>query len=324
MANAEQLRNLIESFAEGDDGRFRAVAMEIAASAAKRGQRDLATELRALVDRSREVARGGTVPRAVPITRPSSQVSELLAVTFPKVRFSHMVLSEAILGRLVQILTEYRRVDRLREHGFEPKQKLLLVGPPGCGKTMTARALAGETGLPLLTIQFHTVITRFMGEAAAKLHALFESMHDTRGVYLFDEFDIIGTTRTSANDVGEARRIVNAFLQYVEQDDSDSLVIAATNHVEMIDHAMFRRFDDIIRFESPSPEMIKQLVRNRLSIFYVRLSWDKVLDAATGLSHSEVVKACEDAGKEAVLDDRKSIRTEALVRALRRRAEPGS
>ena len=160
-----------------------------------------------------------------------------------------MVLSPDIRKQLSKVTQEYKQRSRLREHGLSPSRKLLLVGPPGCGKTMTSRALAGELKLPHMAVQFHSLITKFLGETASKLHAIFELMPKTRGVYLFDEFDAIGSERAAGNDVGEIRRVLNSFLQFLEQDDSDSIIVAATNLASMLDEALFRRFDDVIRYD---------------------------------------------------------------------------
>ena len=185
---------------------------------------------------------------------------------------------------------------------------------------MTASALAGELKLPLLAVQLHGVITKFMGETAAKLRLVFDAMHKTRGVYLFDEFDAIGGHRTLSNDVGEIRRVLNSFLQFLEQDDSDSLVIAATNHPDLLDKALFRRFDDVLTYELPTAELAKELITNRLSVFGVQsLDWNVVLPAAAELSFADLARAGDDAAREAVLDDRTSIDTSTLVQTLKDR-----
>src|SRR5436190_20540070 len=110
-----------------------------------------------------------------------------------------MVLARPVLAKLDEIVRQHRQRERLRQHGLAPKRKILLVGPPGCGKTMTAAALAGECKLPLMFVQLHSLITKYMGETAAKLHLVFDAMGQTQGIYLFDEFDAIGSTRSAQN-----------------------------------------------------------------------------------------------------------------------------
>jgi SpoVK/Ycf46/Vps4 family AAA+-type ATPase len=187
---------------------------------------------------------------------------------------------------------------------------------------MTASALAGELNLPLLGVQLHSVITKFMGETAAKLHLIFDAMQRTRGVYLFDEFDAIGGNRSLVNDVGEIRRVLNSFLQFLEQEDSDSLVLAATNHVGTLDPALFRRFDDVVRYEPPTLELARELILNRLNVFGVQgVDWNKVSKALEGLSYAELSRACDDAARGCVLADCNEVNTETLLSALRERQE---
>src|SRR5262249_586253 len=273
MATAEQLKALLQSFAEGDDQRFLSVSMQVAAHLAKKGQARLAQELRDLVDQAK--ARQASPPGLpVPIARATGELANLLTVAYHKARLSDMVLEPATRHQLNRIVVEYRQQAKLRSHGLSARRKLLLVGPPGSGKTMTSLALAGELSLPLFTVQLHAVITKFMGETAAKLKLVFDAMQQTRGVYLFDEFDAIASSRTLQHDVGEIRRVLNSFLQFLEKDDSDSLIVAATNHFEVLDAALFRRFDDVVRYSAPNPYRIRELIENRLSVFGVLgLDW---------------------------------------------------
>lgn len=320
MATAEQLKALLKSHVAGDNERFRAIALQIAAYNAKKGHTQLAHELRDLLDEARRVQAPAGAPRAVPIARPAGELAGLVMASYPNTKLSEMVLSGAVHARIADVIEQYRQRDRLLSHGLSPKRKLLLVGPPGCGKTMTASVLAAECNLPLMFVQLHSLITKYMGETAAKLHLVFDAMSETRGVYLFDEFDAIGSTRSVRNDVGEIRRVLNSFLQFLERDDSDSIVVAATNYVGMLDEALFRRFDDVIRYDLPDGAMVRALVANRLSSFETaNLRWPSTTVAAKGLSHAEVTRACDDAAREAVLADHRFISTSALVRALRLR-----
>jgi SpoVK/Ycf46/Vps4 family AAA+-type ATPase len=317
MATAEQLKALVRSHTQGDDERFLAVAMQIAAHAARTGKEKLAQELQSLVDEAKKQRPLEVRPRAVPLVRPDSDLAGLVTATFPRTRLSDMVLADVPRNRLNRVVHEYQEADRLLARGLSPRRKLLLVGPPGSGKTMTASAMAGELSLPLLAVQLHALISRFMGETAAKLHLVFDAMSRTRGVYLFDEFDAIGGRRLAANDVGEIRRILNSFLQFLERDISDSIIIAATNLVEMLDDALFRRFDDVIRYDLPTADMAKRLIQNHLAAFDIKeLVWESLLPATSGLSHGDITRACDDAAKDAVLAERSSITTENLSAAL--------
>jgi len=234
-----------------------------------------------------------------------------------------MVLESSVEERLRRVVLEYRQREVLHSHGLAPRRKLLLLGPPGCGKSMTATALAGELHLPVLTVQFHTLITKFMGETAAKLHLVFDSMKQSRGVYLFDEFDAIGAHRHGGADVGEIRRVLNSFLVFLEQDTSNSLIISASNLESSLNEALFRRFDDVIRYDLPTSAMSRCLIENRLSGFDAEeLNWDPILEAAKGMPHADIVKACEDAAKDAVLNGCGQIRTADMNRAIAQRRRP--
>ena len=188
---------------------------------------------------------------------------------------------------------------------------------------MTASALAGELAVPLLTIQLDGLITKFMGETAAKLRLVFDAIRETRGVYLFDEFDALGGDRGARNDVGEIRRVLNSFLQFLEQDESDSLILAATNHPAILDRALFRRFDAVVEYALPSAAHVEAVVSNRLGQLDLRkIVWKEVAGAAKGHSHAEIVRACEQAAKDALLDERTNIETRDLVEALAERPAP--
>lgn len=327
MATAEHLKALFKSHAAGDDERFRAIALQIAAHSAKKGNTQLAQELRSLLDEARRAQAPVGVPRAVPIARPAGELAGLVTASYPSTRLSDMVLSESVQASLLEVIRQYRQRDRLKSHGLSPKRKILLVGPPGCGKTMTASALAGECSLPLMFVQLHSLITKYMGETAAKLHLVFDAMSETQGIYLFDEFDAIGSTRSARNDVGEIRRILNSFLQFLERDDSESIVVAATNFVGMLDEALFRRFDDVIHYALPNARMARALIENRLTSFNVsHLHWQSVTRGARGLSHAEITRACDDAAKESVLSNETAVTSERLEAALRlrRRMHPAA
>ena len=323
MATADQIKALLASHLDGDEQRFYTVAIQIAAQAARKGQGKLANEIRQLVDQAK--VKEDAQRRPVAIASPRGELSDLLAVTYPQTRLSEMVLERGVRDRLERVIREDKARERIAAFALQPRRKLLLIGPPGSGKTMTARALATELRLPLLVLRLDGLITKFMGETASKLRLVFDSMNEVRGVYLFDEFDAIGTQRGSLYDVGEIKRVLNSFLQFIEHDMSESLLVAATNHPQVLDRALFRRFDDIIEYGAPGPKLVERALRNKLAVFGTEaVDWKAVVKAASGLSYAELTRACEDAAKATLLDGQSEITTAALVQGLEeRRVMPG-
>ena len=319
MASAEQLKALLQSHLDGDEAQFYSIAMQLAAHEAKLGHGKLAKELRDLIDMAKEQGQRGQ-NHPIPLVKPRGDLAGLLSVTYPKLRMNDMVLSPFISRRLERLTKEHTQILRLRSHGLAPRKKLLLVGPPGTGKTLTASILAGELGLPLFVVRLDSLMTKYMGETAAKLRLIFDAIQQTRGVYLFDEFDSIGSQRGLANDVGEIRRVLNSFLQMVEQDNSDSLLIAATNHPELLDRALFRRFDDVIEYQLPDKEEIVATLKAKLATFKAtRIQWCKAAEAAAGLSFGDITRACADAIKDVVIHGRDSVTHADLLRAIKER-----
>ena len=328
MPTADQVKALIRSHAEGDNERFYAIAMQVAAQAARQGHTTFAKELRDLVDQAKTRAKSpslGQQTRPVPLVQPRGELAGLLTAAYPKTRLSEMALDDAVRSRIERVLLEQRQRERIREHGFGPLRKLLLVGPPGTGKTMTAAVLAGELALPLFTIQLDGLITKYLGETASKLRLIFDTIQQTRAVYLFDEFDALGGERAAKNEVGEIRRVLNSFLLFLEQDKSESIIVAATNHPSLLDRALFRRFEAVIEFALPSRGVAEKALRSRLALLDTsQIDWSNILEAAEGLSHGDLTRSCEQAAKKAILAHRTRVGTSELVDAIsERRAAQG-
>lgn len=321
MASADQLKALLKSHIAGDQGRFFSVAMQVAAHEAKLGHGKLAEELRDMIDAAKRQSQAAAAANnLVPINKPRGELSGLLTVSYPKSRLPDMILEEAVSERLKRTIKEQRLFSKLQEHGLSPRRKLLLVGPPGTGKTMTASVLAGELGIPLFLVRLDSLITKFMGETAAKLRQVFDAVSAVRGIYFFDEFDAIGSQRGLANDVGEIRRVLNSFLQMIEQDQSNSVIIAATNHPEILDYALFRRFDDVIEYGLPDQAQISAMLKGRLAGFKsTRTVWKKAAEQAVGLSYAEIARAADEAIKNAIIHEQENITELELIHTLAER-----
>jgi SpoVK/Ycf46/Vps4 family AAA+-type ATPase len=320
VSNTKQILAMIRSRAEGDEDAFYSIALQIAASEARQGHRQIAEELRAEIDKARtRAARGQSV--AIPFASPRGSLEGLLGLRQPQFNLKDVVLNEQLIARINDVLRQQRKRDWLREHGKTPNRRLLFVGPPGSGKTMSAEALAGELNLPLFVIRLESMITRYMGETAAKLRLIFDETAKRRGVYLFDEFDAVGGHRTATNDVAEMRRVLNSFLQFMEESNAtDSVIICSTNHPTLLDRALLRRYDQVLEFDAPTAQQIRKLITANLGAMKIdKPNWRKIVQEAEGLSQSEIVRATDDAVKTAILDERNHLSMEDILERLHER-----
>ena len=322
--STKQLLALLNSHIEGDEEQFLSIALQAAAQEARQGRPEEAEKLKRLVQKARNHSRtdrpsGGQTP--IPLARPRSELQGLVESTYPRTSLGSMVLSEEVHARLTRVVKQQQERATLRDHGQVPTTHMLLVGPPGTGKTMTASALAGELHLPLFTVRLEALFSRFLGETAGKLRLLFDQIAQTRGVYLLDEFDAIGARRGDPNDVGEIRRVLNSVLAFMEEPNStDSVVLAATNHVEILDEALARRFDEVVEYGLPDPAAARSILERRLSRFKIALrSWAAMEPAFEGLSQAELVRAADAVAKDVILEGDSKILPAALRQALQNR-----
>ena len=327
MAAARQILELLKSHADGDEDRFRTAALQLAANEARQGHNEVAEEIQRLVRNFKESVRAETGSQAlnsVSFFRPEGELAGLLEMVQPSIGLNQLVLTPDLESRLHRIVKEQQQNGRLREHGLRPRQRILLLGPPGCGKTMTAHALAHELGLPLFILRLDALFTKYLGETASKLRLVFEAVEQQRAVFLFDEFDSLGLSRGSQNDVAEMRRVLNSFLVFIDNLRGHSIVVAASNHPEALDSALFRRFDDIIEYSMPTTGELRQVFRQRLVSERLKgIDWAKVLKAASGLSFAEAVRSADDAVKERLIEQLGQITTSLLLKAIRERSKTG-
>lgn len=310
MATADQIRRLVKAYVDHSDEKFKTAVLQIAAHEAKIGHDNLARDLKREVDKI-----GIKKANIVQLT----STNTMFSLTMPSIDLSELVVSEEISDKIKRILNEYRNRNKLYSYGFTNRRKILIEGTPGTGKTLTASIIASELNLPLYTVQMDKLVSKFMGETSAKLRLIFDDIQSNVGVYLFDEFDAIGADRSLDNEVGEMRRILNSLLQFIEQDSSESIIIAATNNKKKLDQALFRRFDDVLHYDMPTPIEINKLFVHKLVEFdsSIRIT-PKVIDAAIGLSHAEIVRVCDDAIKKSILEDVR-ITEDNLIALLRER-----
>lgn len=305
MATSEQLLALIKAHYENDNERFKILSLQIAAHEAKIGHNLLARSIKEIAIKQQN---NFTV-----INRPNQIDSNLIVCRTSKSRRSDLIVSSKLKKQIDNIILEFVQRSKLNQSGYYNRRKILLEGLPGTGKTLTASVLANELKLPLYIVQTDKLISKYMGETGNKLRLIFDAIARNIGIYFFDEFDSIGAERGLDNDVKEIHRVLNLFLQFIEQDFSDSIIIAATNSGGSLDQALFRRFDDVLRFELPSTEEIKQLFNLKLNKFKSKdIISDELIKLATGLCHADISKSCENAIKQAILSDKKQVDKDVL------------
>ena len=316
----QHLVALLNSHINRDEDQFLSIALQIAAQEARKGHLSASNKLKKLVQKARTTARQSRHfenPTPIPTARPNGELREFVDSTNPKLTLSKMILTDTISENLHKVVHQQKNREKLRDFRRKPSTHILLYGPPGTGKTYTASAFAGELKLPLFTVKLDTLFSRFFGETSTKIRQLFDQIARVRGVYFFDEFDAIGASRGISNDIGEVRRILNSILTFMEEPNStDSLVIAATNHVSILDGALARRFDEVIEYELPDLNSAKLILNNRLGKFRFTNSlpkkFDKLLD---GLSQSELVWAADNAVKDAILNE-KSLASPQILQVV--------
>lgn len=315
---ADLLKKLLEAHVSGDGSAFRKTALQLAADESNAGHIRIAEQIRQLVSQmpvaSAKPAGAGQI---VDIAQPRGELADLLEGGHRDERLRDMVLSQDAERELRRLLDENRRRTELESWGVSARRKVLFHGPPGCGKTLAARVIAGELGLPLMTVRFDALFSRYLGATAGHLKVIFDEMPRRPAVYFFDEFDAVGKVRGDSQDVGEVRRVVTTFLQLIDADTSPSIIIAATNFAEILDPAMFRRFDLILPFTVPTTEQARALILQRLGQFKLSA---KTLDRAAAmnkeLSFAEIAMACDQAIRTMVLASRSQLRAADLHGAI--------
>lgn len=311
----EHITAMVRSHASGDDSAFYSVALQVAAREARQGHHVLADDIKKAVDASRSATPRSNVTK---LAQPRGDLADLIEASHPEVTLRNLVGPSELREQLKQVIAEQRQRKRLLEHGFDPTHRLLLEGPPGTGKTMTAAVLAHELSLPMFTVRLDSLLSKYMGETAGKLRQVFDAVAQRRGVYLFDEFDALGGDR-SGNDVGEARRILNSFLVFLEQASPESIVIAATNHRAILDKALFRRFDMVLTYHLPDKAQARAVIKGRLGSLMKGVRWDCVDAHTGGLSHADLVKAAEAAAKAVLMRGDSVVCADDLVSTLEAR-----
>jgi SpoVK/Ycf46/Vps4 family AAA+-type ATPase len=242
MARSDLLLNLVRAGSQGDQVGFRRTVEAMIAEERERQHHVIADRLAEHLSARPNGARGPS-PDA-----PLGSFDE----RGPERILADVILPDSSSSALRELVEEQHRADLLRSHGLEPRHRVLLAGPPGNGKTSLAEAIAGELALPLLVVRYDGIIGSYLGETAVRLARLMEYVRSRRCVVFFDEFDAIGKERGDEHETGEIKRVVSSLLLNVDALPAYVVVVAATNHPELLDRAVWRRFQ--LRLELPAPD----------------------------------------------------------------------
>jgi len=328
-STGESIRKMLSAHVAGDDTAFRKAAREYIAEERRKNHHLVARDLEKLLSEPTPCVAWGTDTLAIPgvsngsLPRDKERGLLLVEVREPRRDLDSLVLAGSLRRVLDRIVEENRRGDLLRSHGLRPISKVLLCGPPGCGKTVTAEAVARALYLPLVLVRFDAVVSSYLGETAANLRKVFDFARTLPMVLFFDEFDAVGKERAAEEEHGELKRVVTSLLQMMDSFRGETLTIAASNHQGLLDSALWRRFDEILYLDRPDAAAIEELlVRNLRQIGITpTIQLSTVARSLMGLTHADVERTALDAVKQTVLNDGTRVSSEVLDAAIARQRE---
>lgn len=244
----------------------------------------------------------------------------LVEIIEPDRDLNSMILSISLRNQIENLIIENKKADLLHSYGLQPARKILFCGPPGCGKTVAASVIAKELHLPLILVRFDAIVSSYLGETASNLRKVFDYARTRPFVLFFDEFDAVGKSRTNFDEHGELKRVVNSFLQIMDSFKGHGITIAATNHQGLIDHALWRRFDEILFFDKPDANQINDLLVNlfRQRGISKTINLSALAKTLVGMTHAEIERLALDALKGSILNGQDNIEKITLLNAVER------
>lgn len=318
--HSKVLKELIKAYSDRDWDSFRPIIEDLIEQEERKNHTKLANELRSLLNDSVSDSNKKKILNKlrdnIPIPRDSSKGFPLLTIQETYYTFSDLVLPKETINRLSLIIKEFDSRSLIATYGLKPKQKILFCGPPGTGKTLSASVISSELNLPLVRINLDSIISSYLGETATNLKKIFEFIEKGEWVVLFDEFDNLGKKRDDPYEHGEIKRIVNNIMQLFDYFDGDSIIIASTNHQQLLDKGLWRRFDDVIYFDLP-----KKSDREKLFVKYLSSlkktnelveNFQEYITQTENFSAADIATICKDALKISIINGREELTSEDL------------
>ncbi|WP_425805187.1 AAA family ATPase [Desulfitobacterium sp. Sab5] len=320
---ANLIENLIVSHCTGDESKFSDAVYELIKDEEKKGNVPLATRLRKAYETKQKnksepefyVSSASFAPQAVQGFAPRDKDSllELYEIVHSNVILEDVILPESQKSALEQLIEEQKNADALNKHNIEPSNRLLLCGPPGCGKTMTAYAIGEALGLPIAYVRLDGLVSSYLGQTSTNLRKVFDSVRNQRIILFLDEFDAIAKKRDDSNELGELKRVVTTLLQNFDNMPSNVLLIAATNHEHLLDSAIWRRFNLTITMELPNEVQRLTLLQKWIKEYTIDefLDYENLAKITEGLNGAQIKELTKSAAKKYYIN--KELKTEDII-----------
>lgn len=322
MARADLLKKLFSSFSNDDRELFIKTAHEIIDDERKKNHSILADDLEMVLNGARKNYRNSMSAMKTAMTQNADKDVRLVEISYPDKYFEDVVLPKEKVLQLEEVVREFQNWDILISNGVTPINKLLFYGPPGCGKTLCASALAAEIGIPLMYVRFDALVSSYLGETASNIRKVFDLARNDSFVILFDEFDAIGRSRSDTAEHGEIKRVVNTFLQQIDSYKGHSIIIAATNFEQSLDYAIWRRFDETIRFDLPSNEEKIKLFAFKLKQFNgPTRAFETFLADTEMFSHSDIENICKIIMRKCILNGKRNYTKKDIEEAVEKQKQ---
>ena len=322
MARADLLKKLFSSFNNDDRELFIKTAYEIIEDERKKNHSILADDLEMVLNDAKKHYRHFMPTMKTVVAQSADKETRLVEIVYPDKYFDDVILPQEKVLQLEEVIREFQNWDILISNGVAPINKLLFYGPPGCGKTLCASILAAEIGIPLMYVRFDALVSSYLGETASNIRKVFDFAKNDSFVILFDEFDAIGRSRNDATEHGEIKRVVNTFLQQLDNFKGRSIIIAATNFEQSLDYAIWRRFDDTIRFDLPSNDEKIKLFSLRLKQFNGPAhAFETFLDATKNFSHADVENICKTIMRKCILAGKRNYSKKDIEFAVEKQTQ---
>jgi len=321
---SQYIKDLFKSFINEDKQKFIEIARTIIAEERKLNHQLFANELKDIIEEAenkvnvvRDVDYSKSYKKSIPIPRDNEKGFPLLELKVFDLDWSDLILNIETITQLKSIENGFWNKEILSTYGIKPKQKVLFYGVPGTGKTLTAKVLSSVLGFPLVYVRFDAIVSSYLGETATNLKKIFDFIEKGQWVVLLDEFDVVGKQRDDQYEHGEIKRVVNNFMQMLDSFNGESLILAATNHEQLLDPGLWRRFDDIIHFQLPNQDEREVLFHHYFKTLKKKeIDYQILSEISVGLSPADISQVVSECIRQMIIENKTEISTKLINRVV--------